>query len=177
MRRILASLMLLVNQPLTTPEAPQHPVVVRGDEDGKVVRVVVCDRQALLSEEPRLVVAFLGHRRAGLDTTILSAVDDDLIHEFHLHPGVLSYSSFELDDGNYVNVVVLRSADDKDHWRTSPRHAYAVRELAPDFYACIRLQNAILPHGLGRPEALRLVTTKYYDFEAEPPWLAMRDVL
>ena len=176
MQRILASLVLLVNQPLTWPEPPKH-LVVRGDDAGKVVRVVVCNRESLLDKEPRFVVAFFGHRRAELDTTMLSAVDDDLIHEFAMHPGVLSYSSFELDDGNYVNVVVLKSSGDKDNWRTSPRHAYAVNELAPEFYGCIRLQNAVLPHGLTQPDELLLVTTKYYDYATEPPWLALREVL
>lgn len=176
MQRILASLVHLVHQPLSWPEPPQH-LVMRGDENGKVVRVVVCNRAALLADEPRFVVGFFGHRRPDLDTTILSAVDEDLIHEFALHPGVLSYSSYELDDGNYVNVVVLKNSGDKDYWRTSPRHAYAVRELAPDFYAFVRLQNALLPHGLTHPEELLLVTTKYYDYESEPPWLAIREIV
>jgi hypothetical protein len=101
-------------------------------------------------------------------------VDDDLIHEFSMHPGVLSYSSFELEDGNYVNVVVLDSPDAKDHWRTSPRHAYAARDLAPEFYACIRLQNGHIPGGLADLEHLRLLATKYYDYQQDEPWLAQR---
>ena len=148
--------------------------MARGNDGDKGVRVVVCNRPALLEDKPRLVVGFFGHRRPDLDTTILNAVDDDLIHEFPLHTGLLSYSSFELDDGNYVNVVLLQGPAAKDHWRTSPRHAYAVRELAPDFYACIRLQNAILPKGLSSPEEMQLVATKYYDYQQEQPWLALR---
>jgi hypothetical protein len=175
MRRILGSLSLLVGQPLEWPEPP-HALVVRSDDNGKVVRVVVCNRAALLEERSLWVVAFLGHRRTGLDFAMLNAVDDDLIHEFPVHPGVLSYSSFELDDGNYVNVVVLDGPGAQDHWRTSPRHAYAARELAPEFYACIRLQNGLMPRGLGDLESLRLVATKYYDFQREEPWLAVRGV-
>lgn len=174
-RRILGSLSLLIWQPLEWPEPP-HPLVVRSDDNGRVVRVVVSNRAALMQERPLRVVAFLGHRRAGLDYTLLNAVDDDLIHEFALHPGVLSYSSFELEDGNYVNVVVLDGQEAQDHWRTSPRHAYAARELAPEFYACIRLQNGLMPRGLGDLENLRLVATKYYDFQRTEPWLAVRAV-
>ncbi len=173
MQRILASLALLVSQPLAWPE-PARPLIVRGDDDGKVVRVVVCNHAALLEEKPLFVVGFFGHRRANLDTTILNAVDDDLIHEFALHPGVLSYSSFELEDGNYVNLVLLDGPAAKEHWRTSSRHAYAARDLAPEFYACIRLQNAHLSHGLARPEDLRIVLTKYYDYQQDQPWHAVR---
>jgi hypothetical protein len=173
MQRIVASLTLLVGQPLQWPEPPQ-PLVVRGNESGKLVRVVVCNRAALLANEPVFVVGFFGHRRTDLDTTILNAVDDDLIHEFPLHAGLLSYSSFELEDGNYVNVVLLQDAGAKEDWRTSSRHAYAARELAPDFYVCIRLQNATLPNGLASPEDMRLVATKYYDYQQAEPWLALR---
>ncbi len=173
MQRIMASLSLLVSQPLVWPEAGQ-PLVVQGDSAGGVVRVVVCNRAALMTNDPVFAVGFFGHRRAGLDLTHLNAVDDDLIHEFHLHPGVLSYSSFELEDGNYVNLVLLQGQAATDHWRTGSRHAYAARELAPEFYACIRLQNAVLPHGLSRPEDVALTTTKYYDFQQETPWKALR---
>jgi hypothetical protein len=174
MQRIVASLTLLVGQSLEWPEPPQ-PLVVRGNDGGKVVRVVVCNRAALLANDVVFVVGFFGHRRTDLDTSILNAVDDDLIHEFPLHPGLLSYSSFELEDGNYVNVVLLRNTAAKDDWRTSSRHAYAARELAPDFYLCIRLQNAILPNGLANPEEMRLLATKYYDYQHQEPWLALRN--
>jgi hypothetical protein len=89
---------------------------------------------------------------------------------------VLSYSSFELDDGNYVNLVLLDGPAAKEHWRTSSRHAYAARDLAPEFYACIRLQNAHLPHGLARPEDLSIVATKYYDYQQDQPWHAVRAI-
>ena len=173
MQRILASLGMLVSQPLAWPEPPQQ-LIIRGDNDGKVVRVVVSQRNVLAGDAPRFVVGFFGHRRPGLDTTILNAVDDDLIHEFPLQPGVLSYSSFELDDGNYVNVVLMDGPEARDHWRTSSRHTYAARDLAPEFYVHIRLQNAVLPRGLAHPEELRLVATKYYDYREAPPWRARR---
>jgi hypothetical protein len=173
MRRILASLIRLIAEPREWPAPPQH-LVVRGDHDGKVVREVVCNCPALLAGGPLFVVAFLGHRRTDLDTTILSAVDDDLIHEFPLHPGVLSYSSFEHDHGNYVNLVLMDGPGARDHWRVSSRHAYAARDLAPEFYVHVRLQNAVLPRGLSDPAGLRLVATKYYDYEREPLWLAVR---
>lgn len=175
MRRILASLSLVVWQPLQWPDPPQ-PLVVRGNDGERVVRVVVSNHPALLEDKPLFVVGFFGHRRPGLDPTILNAVDDDLIHEFAQHPGVLSYSSFELDDGNYVNVVLLDGAEAADHWRTSSRHAYAAHELAPEFYACIRLQNGLVPRGLSSLEDLRLVTTKYYDYQQEVAWLARREL-
>ena len=173
MQRILVSLINLIATAREWPEPPL-PLVVRGNDEERVTREVVCNRAALLAGNPLRVVGFFGHRRPDLDTTILNAVDDDLIHEFALHPGVLSYSSFELDDGNYVNLVLLEGPAAQEHWRTSSRHTYAARELAPEFYAFIRLQNALLPHGLAAPTALQLVATKYYDYQQDPPWLALR---
>ncbi len=173
MRRILASLIRLLAAPHEWP-APPQPLVVRGDDEQRVTREVVCNRAALSASDPLFVVGFFGHRRGDRDPTILNAVDDDLIHEFTLHPGVLSYSSFELDDGNYVNLVLMQGPEARAHWRTNSRHTYAARELAPEYYAFIRLQNAILPRGLADPDALALVATKYYDYQQEPPWQAVR---
>ena len=43
--------------------------------------------------------------------------------------------------------ATTRSGNARDHWRTSAKHTYAARDLAPEYYACVRLHNGLLPGG------------------------------
>jgi hypothetical protein len=144
-------------------------------EDGeRLHRMVVLSRQQLLDAAALTVVGFFGHKRASADPTILADVDTDLLLEFLHHNYVLSYSSLELPDGNWANLVLLLDASGIEHWRVSQRHAYAARELAPLFYKTIRLHNGTLPGGLAAPQ-LVLLSTKYYDYSDDNWWHAIRE--
>ena len=79
----------------------------------------------------------------------LTAMDDELIGEFPAHPGVLSYSSLELDDGDWGNLILLDGDGARQRWREGERHAYAARELAPRHYTDVRLHQGVLPGGVG----------------------------
>lgn len=174
MRRIIYGLCALLDLPMEEPR-PGHPFIVRHrDPEGRAVRLVLCDRARVLAAQSMFVVGFFGDRRPDRDAVILNAVDEDLIHEFPQHPGVLSYCSVQMADGNFVNVVLMSGPEDRDHWRTSAKHAYAVRDLAHDFYTSIRLQNAQLAGGLPDGE-LTIIRTKYFDYGNGAPWFAVRE--
>jgi hypothetical protein len=176
MRAILAVVRTVLRQPLDWPEEPAPLVLRRVGEQDRLVRLVFCRQAALNATEDLFLVGFFGQKCPEKDRALINAVDEDLIHEFSQHPGILSYSSFELSDGNYANLVLIRPETARDHWRTSAKHAYAAHDLAPEYYTCVRLHNGFLPGGLWSGREPRLVRTKYYDFGGARPWLAVREL-
>lgn len=138
-------------------------------------RIVIANAARLRTQADVSLVGFFGHKRPEADPAPLEAIDGVLIGEFAQHPGVLSYCSQQLTDGNWGNLVVLGFPEARDHWRTSDRHAYAARELAPGYYRTIRLHNAHWPGGLFSGHGIVLQRTKYYDFQDQPPWHAVRE--
>lgn len=143
------------------------------EDGGRQQRLVLPAPDRLLSAGDLAVVGFFGQRRADADPAVMGDIDDQLIEELVARPYVLSYSSLELPDGNWANLVLLEHTAGMEHWRASPKHAYAVRELAPRFYATIRLHNGALAGGLAA-ERITLLRTKYYDFGAGC-WQATRE--
>jgi hypothetical protein len=144
------------------------------EEHERLHRMVILSRQLLLNAYPLTVVGFFGERRGEANPALLQDVDTELVQEFLQHIYVLSYSSLELADGNWANMVLMLGAEGIQHWRASHKHAYAARELAPQFYHTIRLHNGALPDGLSSPN-LTLASTKYYEFHGQGLWQAVRD--
>jgi hypothetical protein len=144
------------------------------EEHERLHRMVILSRQLLLNAYPLTVVGFFGERRGEANPALLQDVDTELVQEFLQHIYVLSYSSLELADGNWANMVLMLGAEGIQHWRASHKHAYAARELAPQFYHTIRLHNGALPDGLSSPN-LKLASTKYYEFHCQGLWQAVRD--
>jgi hypothetical protein len=144
------------------------------EEHERLHRMVILSRQMLLNAYPLTVVGVFGERRGEANPALLQDVDTELVQEFLQHVYVLSYSSLELDDGIGANMVLMLGAEGIQHWRASHKHAYAARELAPQFYHTIRLHNGALPDGLSSPN-LVLASTKYYEFHGQGLWQAVRD--
>jgi hypothetical protein len=144
--------------------------------NGERHRFIVLNRQALLTAQPITVVGFCGTQRLPLGGALLeemSVVDGDLVRELAQHPDMLTYSSIQIEDGNWRNLVLLRSNEGIEHWRESQRHVYATNLLSPRYYTHVRLHNGVLSHGLASSH-IHITSTKYYDFESEPTWRAMR---
>ena len=137
-------------------------------------RVIVCDGARLRGTSTPSLVGFFAERRPGLDHTPLTRTDDALIEEFPAHPGILAYCSLELPDGNWGNLVVLTGPEAREHWRSSPTHAFAAGELAPRHYAAVRLHLGRFPGGLLAGADPVLDETRYYDFRDPTPWRATR---
>ncbi len=111
-----------------------------------------------------------------MDPAPLTAADDELILEFPWHPGILSYSSLEFRDGNWGNLIVVDPPEARDHWRTSDKHAWAARELAPRHYTVVRLHHGVFPGGLRSGRDPVLARTRYLDFQGPEPWRAEREL-
>jgi hypothetical protein len=158
------------------PAGPR-PLRLEGREpDGRVHRAILCDELRLGDGRDLAWVGFFAVKRCDRDPAPLFVMDDELIGEFPAHPGVLSYSSLELADGDWGNLILLDGDDAREHWRVSERHAYAAQELAPRHYTDVRLHLGALPGGVRGGGELILRRTKYYDYRGDATWRAERDV-
>ncbi len=173
---MLSRLRGLVTEPPGLPAEPRPLIVNEPEGDGRQHRVVICNDRMLQTQPELTLVGFVATKRLGLDSAPLTTTDDELVLEFPRHPGILSYSSLEFPDGNWANLIVVHPPEAKDHWRTSEKHTYAVQQLAPTYYAVVRLHNLRLPGGLLAGGDPVLIRTKYYDFQGAEPWRAEREL-
>jgi hypothetical protein len=157
------------------PPADPRPRVLEGREaDGRAHRTIVCDARRLGAGRDLTWVGFFAEKRRDRDPSPLTVMDDELIREFPAHPDILSYSSLELANGDWGNLILLAGDAAREHWRVSERHAFAARELAPRHYMHVRLHLGLLPGGVlgGRPPVLS--RTRYYDYQDDATWRAER---
>ena len=153
------------------------PWVLRQFEAGRQHRIVVLNRNTLLSAHHLVAVGFFGQSRSEVEPGTceeLQTVDWELVEEFARHAGVLSYSTLKLENGDYGDLAVLSDPQACQHWMGSARHAYAANELSPRCYLSVRLQSGVLPGGLRSGRDPVLLQTKYFDFRQTPPWRARR---
>jgi len=171
----LRQLMLEGAQPEPTGPYQIHEMT---SAHGRWLRVIVAQPAALMGDGDLAVVGFFGHRRpviTALQREDEHSIDAEMIAEIPNYPGVLGYCSMEVGQADYGNLVVMARAETIEHWRTSARHGFAVRVVAPAIYSSVRLHNGVLPGGLLSGAEPVLVRTKYYDFQSEWPWQAVRE--
>ena len=137
-------------------------------------RVVMCDPDALLEAPMVNVVGFFGDRRTDADVVCLDGVEIDLLAEFRNYPGIMSYSSVELVDHHWANLVVHAVPDDRQAWRGSSVHKHAVAHIAPKVYHSVRIHNGWIHGGVTGPGHVEIGTTKYWDYDVSPTWEAIR---
>ena len=111
-------------------------------------------------------VGFISCRDFSSDNTIssrLTEVDRQMVHELSHMKNLLSYSSLQLHDGNWCNLVVFTAPQAHEGLLASPIHQFAAHQLAPFYYRWIRLHHGIIPMGK-LVNGLELSKTKYYTF-------------
>lgn len=154
----------------------RRPLLLQVPEpSGRQHRLAISNERPLWARRDLSFVGFFGKKRGGLDDAPLVAADEEMILELPSHPGILSYSSLELADENWANLIMVDPPEAKDHWRTSEKHTYAARELAPRHYSVVRLHNGVFPGGLQSARDPVLLRTKYYDFRDSTPWRGVRE--
>lgn len=141
---------------------------------GLTRRTVICDPQALVEQNDVLMVGFLGNRRSSKEADTVDAAELDVIGEFRDYPGIMSYSSVELIDNQWANLVVHQAATDRDDWRHSQVHIKAAEELAPLVYHSVRIHNGSISQGPVGCGTVVIERTKYYDYDCTPMWHAVR---
>lgn len=141
---------------------------------GLARRTVICDPESLTKGGDVLIVGFFGDRRPTKDAAEVDSAELDVIAQFRTFPGIMSYSSVELIDNQWANLVVHRATTDREQWRHSDVHIRAAEELAPLVYHSVRIHNGRIhggPIGSGTPV---IDSTKYFDYECSPMWHATR---
>jgi hypothetical protein len=174
--RMLAEIQHQVRRGAEGPARARPVVVERREATGRLHRAILFDERRLGDGRELVWVGFFGVKRPDVDSAPLTDMDDALVRALPAgHPDILSYSSLELADGNWGNLILLDGDEAREHWRTSERHAYAARELAPRHYEHVRLHQGVLPGGARPESALVLRRTKYYDYRKGVTWRAERE--
>ena len=131
-------------------------------------RVVLYKSPDFFTQQTLPFVGFISKKKAVLEASVvdeIADIDQTLILEFMQNPELLSYSSLELEDGNWCNLVVFKSAIAKTHIEQSRTHQHAAYRMAPQYYDWIRLHNGVITHE-GTNDALGIQRTKYYAFHS-----------
>jgi hypothetical protein len=129
-------------------------------------RIVIYQSQPFFTDDELLFVCFVGKKQRRLEQPILhdiAAADQSLVFELSNNAYLLSYSSLELRDGNWCNLVVFSSTEAKRFFEVSSTHQHAAYQLASRYYEWIRIHNGLISNG-STYSKLSLLKTKYYTF-------------
>ena len=127
-------------------------------------RIVCYKPVALLTEEELSFVGFVSGSHAVTDASIrdeLQYADQDMLAQLAHLPGLLGYSSLEVQPGRWYNLVVMHTSATKSDLKQINRHQHAAYRLAPRAYSWIRIHSGIFPGGLAR-NTPHLLKTKHY---------------
>ncbi len=133
----------------------------------RIHRMAIYNPEELLLNNELAFVGFISGKLRPIRPSVgadLRIVDKKLVADLVDTCGLLGYSSLELHDGNWCNLVLLNDPEVKIHLKNTETHRYAAYELAPSCYEWIRLHNGIMPAGLAGDEML-LQKTRYYLYQ------------
>lgn len=166
----------VLSQMKIIPAQPRPYILFLEESGGRRHRIALARPEELLTLTELAVVGFCGAKWPEANRAPLDAVDAELLDEFMQHPHLLSYSSLEVEGGNWRNLVLFSHPQGIGHWAISMKHAYAAQELSPTYYRHIRLHNGLLPGGLLSGSEITLTRTKYYDYQNQSLWWAVREL-
>lgn len=176
LRYMAGQVCVLLAYPYLSSEPPHTVFFNRPDNGDWFHRIVLSAPERLRETRPLTIVGFFGQKQEGADSDAAHEFDRLLVAEIPDHPGLLSYSTVALDNGNYANLVLFSDEAARDHWGASQAHAQAVRQLAPSYYQTVTIYNGRLPQGIGHYQNLSLIRAKYYDYQCRPHWRAVREI-
>lgn len=162
-RRVLLTLNHF--EPCTTP---QRPIIYNFRErQGRTHRIALYQCQDLLQHSHIAFVGFISRKKDVLDTSVIDeihTVDKALLVEMADNPGILSYSSLELRNGIWYNLVLMDKIEARSQVLDSETHTYSAYQLAPRYYKWIRLHTGLMPHGIAH-DAMKIMRTRHYLFQ------------
>ncbi len=139
-------------------------------------RVIVCDPERLATASELFAVGFMAERNPDLPITALERANTKIVKEFVHYPGILSYSSWELADRQWANLVLNEDRFAAERWRESEAHRRAVAELSPRHYRNVVIHHGRLPGGLRGGRWIVIDRTRYIDFTGGQTWRAVREL-
>ena len=152
------------------------PIIVhQPNRDNWFYRLVVAQPEILSQPGELAFVGFLGHRREDANLKLGDEFDEILVGEIPDYPGLLSYSTMAMLSGDFSNLVIFADTSVKKQWSRSQAHDQAVQDLSPEYYVSIKLYNGHLPGGIADSRALQVTRIKYFDYQDNPRWHAVRE--
>jgi hypothetical protein len=149
------------------PEGP-GALVRETDAAGLRTWIRAPDRRALLEAAELTTVGFFGQARNDVDHAPIHELEERIVEALDDVPFVLSYFNLELPDARYGNLVLCAPAGVPASWREHELHSRAV-ELAPLHYHSARLHRGSVDSPLLGAGELVLQSTRYLDFDRDPP--------
>ena len=130
----------------TWPRAAPGPDIGEWSEGESRQLLAVPHGDALLDAFDVTAVGFFGELRAGVDHTILFALEREVAATFpdFARFGFLSYFDVGPQHGRYGNLVLFTAAGVPEAWHANPAHRRA-RAVAPEHYEHIRLHEGRIP--------------------------------
>jgi hypothetical protein len=153
-----------LDQTLYTSSPLLHYVQERRE---RTHRIALYRYQELFLHSAFPFVGFVSRRHRGLSQWVIDEiqkVDALLIEEILANVGILSYSSLQLSNGDWYNLVIMQDVAAKAHIKQNRTHNYAAYHLATHYYEWIRLHNGLFLEGLDSTRML-LYKTRYYIFQ------------
>jgi hypothetical protein len=145
------------------------------DRNGLRHWIRVPDREQLLAPSHLTFVGFFGRARPGIDHALIHDLEAAIVDTLDDVPGVLSYYDLALPAGGYGNLILCDSQTAAERMQTHPLHQRAVA-LAPRHYHSVRLHFGELPGGITGTARLVPRRTRYFDYDCDPAWLAVREL-
>ncbi len=173
MREMLGRMRTLARSWRESPPPGESVLVKETDATGARTWIRVPERSALLAAEQLTTIGFFGQARADVDHDPIHRLEEAIVDTLEEVPGLLSYFNLGLAHGGYGNLILCNAADVPLRWREHRIHRRAV-ELAPRHYHSARLHSGIVRSPLSGDAGLEVTRTRYYDFDSEPVWLAVR---
>jgi hypothetical protein len=145
------------------------------DSDGHRHWIRVPDLAALRAASGMTAVGFFGRVRAGIDQSPIDELEAGIVDTLETISGVLCYYDVALAEGGYGNLILCSAPDTPERVHGHPLHRRAV-ELTPRHYHCVRLHTGAVRGPFLSDAGLVIERTRYYDFDSNPPWLAIRNL-
>jgi hypothetical protein len=151
----------------------ENETVFIEEQDERYHRFFVTRPGTLSQARDLYLVGFFSHKQERAAADHFGDLDDQLVKQIPTYQKILSYSTMALPNGDFGNLVLLTDEETKLKWMQGEIHNQAIA-LAPGYYQFVRINNGVLPDGVLQPDALQITQVKYYDYEEDPPWKAVR---
>ncbi len=173
MQEMLARMRAAARSWLAAPPPGSGALVRQLDAAGLRTWIRVPDRAALLAAPELTTIGFFGQPRDDVDHAPIHELETAIVETLEEVPGVLSYFNLELAQRRFGNLVLCAAPDVPVRWHAHDVHRLAVA-LAPSHYHWARLHRGTVRSRLVGDADLVVLHTRYYDFDSEPAWLAVR---
>jgi hypothetical protein len=163
----MAHMVAVVALEVNAQPEPLYPFFTYRKESFHAFHRIIVYRPSLPPGQDIPFVGFISRRQAQVSAELvkkLDEVDKILVPELAAQGDLLTYSSLQLHDGNWFNLVQFAQSSAKDNLLATKTHQHAAYELAPQYYQWIRLHHGLILQG-NLEHGLHLHRTKYYTFQ------------